>query len=379
MAVSAIGIWAAACATDAVQGAQFVIRGRVHAPQGTDPTYLWVTWRAEGETTGDSAQVKSDRTFEIRTTASHVTGELLIEGGSVFHPFLYPFHVDSVGDIDVVMVPRVWTIKNGIYQGQVVATSLDSVMDDDGTRVAPTYYHGNRDYLGDSPRYLVQLRSWPEDRMPAKVAFDHRYGSPDFTAQDSADIWGVFDRMEQVFGLDMFEPAEAEPEWWPDAPSDDPGLVPGVIRVVYDPASWWGGLALGDVEPLEWVQELGVWAGDGRFTAFRMTHQLLSGGVLSVGPLEPVGLSDGEIGWETILTHEMLHVLGVGHTCRIPSPQGPCLRTPEPSLYDVAYIELLREVMVLEWEHNTLFGIMPATIGERRILLGLSALPGMER
>lgn len=71
----------------------------------------------------------------------------------------------------------------------------------------------------------------------------------------------------------------------------------------------------------------------------------------------------------------MLHVLGVGHTCRVASPQGPCLRTAEPSKWDVAYTELLRETLRLEREHGTPLGLVPAIIGERKELLDLPALP----
>jgi hypothetical protein len=83
--------------------------------------------------------------------------------------------------------------------------------------------------------------------------------------------------------------------------------------------------------------------------------------------------------WPTVLAHAMLHVLGVGHSCRVPTSQGPCLRTQEPSRHDVAHIELLREVMLLERELGTFLGVVPATIGERRLLLGLpTALPTLQ-
>lgn len=54
------------------------------------------------------------------------------------------------------------------------------------------------------------------------------------------------------------------------------------------------------------------------------------------------------------------------------------MRTAEPSPLDVAYMELLRENIWLEREHDIFLGVVPAMIGERRVLLGKSALPTLE-
>jgi hypothetical protein len=96
-----------------------------------------------------------------------------------------------------------------------------------------------------------------------------------------------------------------------------------------------------------------------------------------VGDFEPLRLADGFIPWETVFVHEMLHVLGVGHTCRIASPMGPCMRTSEISRDDVAYMELLRETLRLARELEIPEAMMPSVIGGRRILPGLPALPGL--
>jgi hypothetical protein len=378
---SALALAAAACATDTTATSEeFVINGRVHAPAGYDLTGLWATWRFESAARVDSSRIGSAGTFEIHASGTDAdeTGELSIAGSGELHPFLFPFHVDSVPDPDVVLVPRTWTVQNGIHQGEVVTTSLDSAVDDNADQYRYSYFFGQPYPFNDPELYLLDLMTWPTARFPAHVAFDHANGDPAFTAQDSADIWDVLDRMEEVFGIDLFQPIEAEAAWWPDPPEDDPGLVPGVIRVIFTPPTW-RGLPLSDEEPAEWERDLGQWAAGGRFTAFRVKRSLLGGGALWIGALEPLQLADGLIPWETVLMHEMLHVLGVGHTCRIPSPMGPCLRTDEPSAYDVAYMELLREIVSLEREQQTFFGIMPAVIGERKLLLGRQALPSVDQ
>ena len=54
------------------------------------------------------------------------------------------------------------------------------------------------------------------------------------------------------------------------------------------------------------------------------------------------------------------------------------MRTQEPLQYDAANLELLRKVMLLEREHKTFLGILPATIWERRIIHGLPVLPTLQ-
>jgi len=381
LACSVLALAIATCATDTTGTLEeLVINGRVYAPAGYDLTGLWATWRFESAARVDSSRIGSAGTFEIHASGTDAaeTGELSIAGSGEFHPFLFPFHVDSVPDLDVVLVPRSWTVQRGIHQGEVVTTSLDSVVDDNADQYRYSYFFGQPYPFNDPELYLLDLMTWPEERFPAQVAFDHVNGDPGFTPQDSADIWDVLDRMEEVFGIDMFQPIEAEATWWPDPPEDDPGLVPGVIRVVFEPPRW-GGLPLSDEEPAQWERELGTWAAGGRFTTFRVSQSLLNGGTLWIGALEPLQLADGLIPWETVLMHEMMHVLGVGHTCRIPSPMGPCMRTAEPSAYDAAYMELLREIVNLEGEQQTFFGVMPAVIGERRLVFGSSALPTVDQ
>jgi hypothetical protein len=366
-----------ACSDDTTSpGQDVVIAGRVYAPSGSTFAGLWAVWRPVG-LQADSAPVAADGQFRIEVSAAAAAGELLIHDGvsQTFHPFLYPFQRADLEDIAIVLVPRRWTIQAGIHQGEVVSTSLDPVLEDDVGRVFYTYFFGRPQPFSAPTLYWLDLFTWPVEAWPAKVAFDHRYGSPDFTPADSLAIWEVLNRMEEVFGHDLFEAATAHPDWWPDPVTlADPGLISGVIRVIYEPP-FWGGRPLGEEPARVWHQDLGDWGAGGRFTAFQANSQFLNAGVLRVGALEPLTLTDGPVPWPTVLMHEVLHVLGVGHTCRIPSPQGPCVRTSEPSRFDVAYMELLREVMRLEEEHDAFPAIMPAAIGERKLLLGLPALP----
>lgn len=353
-----------------------LISGRLHAPAGFGVEGLTATWRTGGAVAG-SGPVATDGSFGFAVAESDSAGELDIQGGprGDLHPFAWPLRAPQAESLAIVMVPRRWTVRSGIYQGQTVTTSLDLVMDDDADQLLYSYFFGQPEPRNAPSRYRVDPLTWPLDALPARVAFDHAHGAASFTAGDSAAIWTALDRMEEVFRLDLFTPAEADPAWWPDPFSTaDPGFVPGVIRVIYDPPQW-GALPLGGEAPRTWEGDLGAWAGGGRFTAFRVNQQMLDGGVLRIGALDSLRLADGYIPWSTVLMHETLHVLGVGHTCRMPSPQGPCDRTAEPSALDVAYTELLREIIALEREHGTTLGLMPALAGERTLVLGRPPLP----
>ena len=356
-----------------------VIDGRAHAADGGALTSLWAVWRPGNGASADSSQLAADGVFRIEVTSPASAGELRIGGPDAgeYHPFLYPFEVAELVGVDVVMVPRSWTVRRGPFAGEVVATSLDLAVDDNADKYLYSYFFG-QPHPRDAPvRYLLDLITWPVESFPVGVALDRLNSSYDLTPADSAEIWTVLNRMEEVMGLDFFQPVQADPDWWPvpTGPYDE-DRVPGVIRLVSRPPLWGARPGSGE-EPSVWEGDLGVWAAPGRFQAFRMNHRYLDSGTLIIGALEPLRLADGWIPWETVVVHEMMHVLGVGHTCRIESPMGPCLRTLGPSRHDVAYMELLRSVVDLQRSLGVPFGIVPGMIGERNLLLGLPALPDM--
>jgi hypothetical protein len=291
-----------------------VLRGHAYAVGGGDVSGLSAMWRPAGGTVVDSAQVAADGSFSIQTTTADRSGTLVIDGPE----------------------PR---------------------------RFEPFEYPLGEAELLNADVVLIP-REWTT-----------------MTPQDSADIWGVLDRMEEIFGPDLSQPATADSSWWPGAVTyTRSDLIPGVIRLVFGgPGVAWRGAPLSGDQGLQWNQDLGSWAAQSRLTKVTVRHTRLNGGDLTIRrPLDSVFLGDGKQPWQTVLMSEMLHVLGVGHTLRIPSTQGPHMRTQEVSPYDVAYIELLRETIMTEEEHDTFLGMMPAVIGERVILLGLPPVPDMD-
>ena len=376
-AVLALG--AGACGDDAGPGSGVpgpVLEGRLHAVGGGEIGVLWARWaRPDGGV--DSARVASDGSFLLATTGDGSAGVFSVDGPAPrdFHPVAIPLDATTAGTLDLLLIPTTWTIANGRYSGTVVSTPLDPVVDDDAATGRYSYFFGQQDPFDAPVRYLIEPMAWPVGNLPALVAFDRESSDLATSPADSAAIWQVFDGMEDAIGLDLFEPAAADSTWWPAGTDPSEPVQAGLIRIVRRSGRWQGRPESTEPE-LVFEGDLGAWGSDGRFSSFVERQRRLDAGLLMIGELEPLRLADGEHPWQTIVVHEMMHVLGVGHTCRIASPMGPCLRTAEPSAADVAYMEMLRAIVTTAradpWQ-----GVVPSIIGERRIVLGLSALPEM--
>lgn len=368
----------AGCADDPtdVSGVTITVTGHVHALDSTPVGSLQAHWRTTDGQIVASVPVLADGTFSLSTPAPEAYGEILIDGPEPrsFHPFLFPYRATGPVRTEVFMVPLRWTVKSGIFQGQHVETPLDPVVDDDADNTFFTYYRAQPHPRSNPDTYLIEAMAWPAGGLPARVAIDHRHSTVPVPPSDSARMWAVLDRMEEVFGLNLFEPAIADSIWWPEPWRIDEAPLPGVIRLVREPPAWHG-IPHTSLTSDIWEDDLEPWAEGGRFSAFRVTRDLIDAGTLIVGEYEPLRLADGFIPWETVFIHETLHVLGLGHTSRVPSPQGPFMRTMEPSPQDVAYTELMREIVAQS--RAGAIGLIPAIIGDRRIIRGLPALPDL--
>ena len=200
------------------------IDGRVVTVDGASPSGLSVTWRTAQTPAGVTAAVQADGTFSIQPADGATTGEILVDGPSprAYHPFLFPFHRDSVGQSDLLMVPTMWTITDGELAGQTVPVSLDLVMEDDAGNFLYSYFWAQPEPFNAPTTYRVELVTWREEALPIGVAFDHATSTTALSPADSAAIWGVLDRMEARFGRDLFQPVAADPAWWTEPWRDDP-------------------------------------------------------------------------------------------------------------------------------------------------------------
>jgi hypothetical protein len=311
----------------------------------------------------------------VRTIAASTSAELRVDAAGSdrqFHPFLYPVHTLPAESLSIVMVPRRWTVRRGVYAGLPVEVFLDKTM---GYPPVPGVTYFNVRIAGPD-ELSVSLSTVLDDVLPLQVTIDHNYpaGAIPFTPADTAELWRALRRMEAVFGRDLFDPVVADAAWLP-SPSE-PHPRHRTVRVRRRPGTLANAWLHSSGEQRTLFQDLGGWAAGEPFTSFTIRHFWIDAGEILIGNIPHNG--PPPMGWAVIYSHEMMHILGVGHTSNFPTPMGPGMRTEEPSIHDVAYMEMKQAVMLLQQEFNTFLGIVPGTIGERRIMLGLPALPSYQ-
>lgn len=184
-------------------------------------------------------------------------------------------------------VDSLWAIGAGVYRFRTVRIDPEMAARKGSSFLRVSTLKGDRRYVG-----------WNPSRLPARVAFRHGRG---ITAVDSAAFWSILNRMELDVGMRLFEPATI-------ADGSDPGDV-----IVVDTQS----MPADDGRTyLSWSTNGGVY--DAR-VYLRSTATLHS---------------------SRVVTHEMMHTLGFGHTTAwksimSPGPMAPAALTPE----DVAYTQ----------------------------------------
>lgn len=180
-----------------------------------------------------------------------------------------------------------WTIRAGAFDGRVVAINPDLA-----TRKGSAFLRLSK--LKGDKRFVA----WNPSRLPARVAF--RSGRA-ISLEDSAAFWSILNRIEADIGMRLFEPATLEPGSDPgDVIIVDTRAMPGADGRTY----------------LTWSNDGGVY--DAR--VFFGSRAILRSA--------------------RIVTHEMMHALGFGHTSAWssimnPGAHAPFSLTPE----DVAYAQ----------------------------------------
>ncbi|HEX8432245.1 MAG TPA: hypothetical protein VF625_13235, partial [Longimicrobium sp.] len=290
------GRWAAcaallaACATGL--GAQEV-RGRVWSADAAPVAGLRVT--LEGAARSDTATTDSAGVFILPRPAGdslRLTVDAADSTMRVFHPAVVPLRrAELDAEPRLVLVPRVWTVEGGRHAGSRVSVSPKRAFAPTCSSCSGGFFR----HAYGAARHRVP--AWPGTSFPLRVAFDHGYSVGRITERDSAAFWREIAELESDAGLDIFRPApssEAEPEGngpedvvlvWVEA--EMPSL--GFGSVIYDAR---GNIALGSVRL----------RGSESFTR---------------------GDTPG------LIAHEMLHTLGLGHTCAWQSLMADGPRCPE--------------------------------------------------
>lgn len=240
------------------------------------------------------------------------------------------------GEPGVVLVPRVWTIPTGVFTGREVRIDLDRAFKPVCDECTGFYRN-----LADAPG-RGQVRTWPEEMFPLRVVFDREFSGASISARDSVAFWRAVDEMEAEFGMDLFRPAR-----FADALPVNDSTANDVIFVQIDPAMHAAGLGV-----------TGTHAGIVTYGEVRVR----SGGLLN-GP-------DGT----SLVSHEMMHALGFGHTCAWRTVMTPSrcdgMRSDRLTPEDVAYAQLAGRVRALQERRGVRWGMEAALAAEREIRSG---------
>ena len=302
-----------------------LVHGQVLFPDGGSP--LGLRARIIDGAEADTFDIRADGSFTLRLTGVRCDSvEIGIDSGtgslSRYHPTSVriassrfgehvPAMLERLGphpelwepdplppdSVRVVLVPRRFTIEGGTYTGRSIPIAASAALGAAGRR-------GRFWRVSRSGREPARPVAWPEGSFPLDVAL-HTGGG--ITEADTAAFWVAARQLERDLGLALFRPAAR------DAIASDAWRV--AVRIV--PASAEAGTTF-----LSWGG-LGVVTG------------------ASIELRTAALLHD-----EHIVTHELLHTLGVGHSPWRPSVMGAARdtvsrATPE----DVAHTQLLYRLL----------------------------------
>lgn len=322
-------------------GAQ-VIRGQVWSADGSPTAGLRVA--VYGDAQVDSASTDSAGRFVVPLSAREgdsvrVVVDAAEPAARVFHPSVAGLRRSEWDDeVRMILVPRRWGIATGAHAGDTVDVSV-------ARGFAPPC-RGCRSGLFQktgSSRGVTRTSSvpaWRPGSFPLRVAFDHEYSSEAISGRDSVAFWRDVADLEAELGMHLFRPASAA--------STGP-LGDGPDDVVL------------------------VWVERGMRAAGLGSVSYLGGGDITYGT---VRIHDASAfitpDAPALVPHEMIHTLGLGHTCAWYSVMAdvtrcPAQRASAPTSTDVAYVQLHLAMGALQRQHRARWALDAALRGEEEI------------
>ena len=304
-----------------------VLQGQLISPDGGEVTALHLVVRTRART--DTVAVVPSGRFTLRmATLTHGDVDVHVDASDrsnrEHHASIVRIAADELGrNLRIVLVPTQWTIRAGRYAGRTVPIRLPEALDRTGS--GSSFWR----LTAAATRRGPQAVGWPAAVFPIPVAFRPTSRAPLLTRGDSVSFWAVVRDLEDDFGADLFRPARGDE------------LTAETSRLVLDinPAMNSDGFTF-----VSWNGGGTVFDGSVTFRHSRL-------------------LSD-----PFVVTHEMLHALGFGHTSAWPSVMsrgaGKLSRaTPE----DVAHAQVLYRVRAAQAVYRAAYGIAEAMEAERRL------------
>ena len=284
--------------------------------------------------------VSPDGTFALELPRAGGEVEVVVDAGTPaerrFHPSAARIRPGEVsGELRVILVPRQWTIRGGRYVGTPVEISLERAFTPACFDCPSFFRAGTRDPTSGR---LAPTPTWPATALPIRVAFTGDMPFQRVPPRDSASFWRIAEELEVDLGVDLLQPAR-----YRETLPDDRGSPEDVILVESDPR----------LRRVGWGSTISQ-AGDIIYGAIRVSNA----GVFSE--------RDGP----RLVKHEVLHAVGLGHTCAWRSVMAeikacPGRSTDAPTPEDVAYFEVLTYTRQLQRIFRAQLALEAALRGEQ--------------
>ncbi|HEY0153894.1 MAG TPA: hypothetical protein VGB92_17920 [Longimicrobium sp.] len=318
------------------------IRGQVWAADGAATAGLRVTAHVGAWSDTASTDVAGRFAVPIPDSLGGDSVRVVVDAAEtaarVFHPSVASLaRGEWDEEVRMVLLPRRWTIRAGTHAGEIVEVSARRGFTPTCRDCSSGFFRrGVPSRLGAR---VSTVPAWRPGSFPLRVAFDHGYSSERISARDSAAFWREVAELERDLGEHLFRPARfSETDPVDDAPED---LV------------------------LVWVERGLRSAGLGSVA--------YSGGDIGYGSVRlDDALAFTRPGAPGLIAHEMVHTLGIGHTCSWYSVVADVSRCPErraPSATpeDVAYIQVHLTMGALQRAHGARWGLDAALRGEEEV------------